>query len=214
MAASGSTRRPSTASPGDGVLFTNAFTSNPKCSPCRATILTGPQLLANEGSGESLQHLPARLPVYPDAARKAAGYFVGLTGKGLGSRRFQVHRLAAQPCRPVLRQAHTEASDLRHLGQSTTPRNFEDFLEQTPRRSTVLLLAGRSGAAPRLRARLGSARRQETRRRPPARLLSRQPHHPQRPPRLRRRGGVVRPAPRPGPGSARRASANSTTRWC
>ena len=25
----------------EGVLFTNAFTSNPKCSPCRATILTG-----------------------------------------------------------------------------------------------------------------------------------------------------------------------------
>src|SRR5262249_13698337 len=25
----------------EGVLFNNAFTSNPKCSPCRATILTG-----------------------------------------------------------------------------------------------------------------------------------------------------------------------------
>src|SRR4051812_30586368 len=25
----------------EGVLFKNAFTSNPKCSPCRASILTG-----------------------------------------------------------------------------------------------------------------------------------------------------------------------------
>src|SRR3954462_12480008 len=25
----------------EGVRFTNAFTTNPKCSPCRATILTG-----------------------------------------------------------------------------------------------------------------------------------------------------------------------------
>ena len=25
----------------EGVLFTNCFTSNPKCSPCRASILTG-----------------------------------------------------------------------------------------------------------------------------------------------------------------------------
>ncbi|MFM2169633.1 MAG: hypothetical protein RIS79_4004, partial [Verrucomicrobiota bacterium] len=25
----------------EGVLFKSAFTSNPKCSPCRATILTG-----------------------------------------------------------------------------------------------------------------------------------------------------------------------------
>ena len=25
----------------EGVLFKNCFTSNPKCSPCRATILTG-----------------------------------------------------------------------------------------------------------------------------------------------------------------------------
>lgn len=25
----------------EGVLFTNAFTSNPKCAPCRASITTG-----------------------------------------------------------------------------------------------------------------------------------------------------------------------------
>src|SRR5687767_13577544 len=33
----------------EGVLFKNCFTSNPKCSPCRATILTG-RIEADQGN--------------------------------------------------------------------------------------------------------------------------------------------------------------------
>src|SRR5881628_2303260 len=67
----------------EGVLFKNAFTSNPKCSPCRASILTGRNTWQLE---EAVCHgglFPAKFAVYPDLLEKS-GYTVGLTGKGWG----------------------------------------------------------------------------------------------------------------------------------
>src|SRR5688572_977487 len=67
----------------EGVLFKNAFTSNPKCSPCRASILTGRNTWQLK---EAVSHnglFPAGFEVYPDLLEKA-GYVVGLTGKGWG----------------------------------------------------------------------------------------------------------------------------------
>src|SRR5204863_4760871 len=65
----------------EGVLFKNAFTSNPKCSPCRASILTGRHTWQLK---EAVSHggmFPDGFEVYPDLLEKA-GYSVGLTGKG------------------------------------------------------------------------------------------------------------------------------------
>src|SRR6187401_2567263 len=67
----------------EGALFKNAFTSNPKCSPCRATILTGRNTWQLK---EAVSHgglFPAGFETYPDLLEQA-GYFVGLTGKGWG----------------------------------------------------------------------------------------------------------------------------------
>src|SRR3982751_3208734 len=67
----------------EGALFQNAFTSNPKCSPCRATILTGRNTWQLK---EAVSHggmFPTGFEVYPDLLEKS-GYTVGLTGKGWG----------------------------------------------------------------------------------------------------------------------------------
>src|SRR5919106_780726 len=67
----------------EGVLFKNAFTSNPKCSPCRASILTGRNTWQLK---EAVSHnglFPAGFEVYPDLLEKS-GYTIGLTGKGWG----------------------------------------------------------------------------------------------------------------------------------
>src|SRR5947209_1671960 len=65
----------------EGVLFKNAFTSNPKCSPCRASILTGRNTWQlNEGVSH-FGYFPAGFETYPDLLEKS-GYSVGLTGKG------------------------------------------------------------------------------------------------------------------------------------
>ncbi len=65
----------------EGALFANCFTNNPKCSPCRASILTGRNTWQLE---EAMCHngvFPAKWPVYPDLLEQA-GCLVGHTGKG------------------------------------------------------------------------------------------------------------------------------------
>jgi len=67
----------------EGVMFVNAHSAAPSCSPSRAAILTGqwPWRLS-EGANLS-GWLPARFDVYPDLLEKS-GYFVGKMGKGYG----------------------------------------------------------------------------------------------------------------------------------
>ncbi|MGE3777382.1 MAG: sulfatase-like hydrolase/transferase, partial [Pirellulaceae bacterium] len=67
----------------EGILFRNAFTSNPKCSPCRASILTGRNSWQLEEASCHNGLFPAKFAVYPDLLEKA-GYVVGVTGSGWG----------------------------------------------------------------------------------------------------------------------------------
>src|SRR5215208_1413197 len=67
----------------EGALFSNCFTSNPKCSPCRASILTGRNTWQLKEAVNHYSIFPNEFPVYP-ALLERAGYFVGLTGKGWG----------------------------------------------------------------------------------------------------------------------------------
>src|SRR5437667_1096600 len=83
----------------EGVLFKNAFTSNPKCSPCRASILTGRNTWQLE---EAVCHggiFPSKFAVYPDLLEKA-GYAVGLTGKGWGPGDFRSTGFPRNPAGP------------------------------------------------------------------------------------------------------------------
>jgi N-sulfoglucosamine sulfohydrolase len=67
----------------EGVLFNNCFTSNPKCSPCRASILTGRNSWQTEEACCHFGLFRAKWAVYPDVLEKE-GYQVGFTGKGWG----------------------------------------------------------------------------------------------------------------------------------
>ena len=49
----------------EGVLFKNAFTSNPKCSPCRASILTGRNSWQIEEASCHNGIFPGKFAVYP-----------------------------------------------------------------------------------------------------------------------------------------------------
>jgi len=59
----------------EGVLFTHAFTSNPKCSPCRATILTGRNTWQLKEAVNHYSIFPNEFEVYPDLLEKS-GYFI------------------------------------------------------------------------------------------------------------------------------------------
>lgn len=67
----------------DGILFNNMFTTNPKCAPSRASMLTGMHTWQLK---EACTHWcvfpgPGEFAVYPDLLEDA-GYLVGFTGKG------------------------------------------------------------------------------------------------------------------------------------
>lgn len=65
----------------EGIRFTNAFTTNPKCAPSRASLLTGLHTWQNREACLHWNYWPENLPVYPDFLSRA-GYHVGYTGKG------------------------------------------------------------------------------------------------------------------------------------
>jgi N-sulfoglucosamine sulfohydrolase len=116
----------------EGVLFRNAFTSNPKCSPCRASILTGRNTWQLK---EAVSHnglFPAGFEVYPDLLERA-GYVIGLTGKGWGPGDF---RTAAgrtrNPAGPSFDRL-TQDVPASGISRNDYAGNFAEFLKQRPK---------------------------------------------------------------------------------
>jgi N-sulfoglucosamine sulfohydrolase len=114
----------------EGVLFKHAFTNNPKCSPCRASILTGRNTWQLE---EAMCHngiLPSKFAVYPDLLEEA-GYAVGLTGKGWGPGDFRSTGFTRNPAGPSFDQ-HKIDPPASAINRNDYARNFEEFLKQRP----------------------------------------------------------------------------------
>lgn len=112
----------------EGVLFKNAFTSNPKCSPCRATILTGRNSWQLE---EAVCHnglFPPKFAVYPDLL-EASGYTVGLTGKGWGPGDFKLNGRTRNPAGPSF-DTEKAKPPTKSIGKNDYTANFATFLKQ------------------------------------------------------------------------------------
>lgn len=112
----------------EGILFTNAYTSNPKCSPCRASILTGRNTWQLE---EAVCHggiFPPKFAVYPDLLQ-SAGYTIGLTGKGWGPGDFKLNGRTQNPAGPSFDE-HKIEPPAKGIGQNDYSKNFEAFLAQ------------------------------------------------------------------------------------
>ncbi|RUL85047.1 sulfatase family protein [Tautonia sociabilis] len=111
----------------EGVRFTNAFTSNPKCSPCRASILTGRNSWQLEEAANHFGLFPAKWPVYPDLL-ESAGYHVGSTGKGWGPGDFQAGGFSRNPAGPNYSR-HRARPPFSGISNIDYARNFEAFLD-------------------------------------------------------------------------------------
>jgi N-sulfoglucosamine sulfohydrolase len=81
---------------GRGVRFTNSFCSSPSCTPSRGSILTGRNFWELEEGGNLWSSLPKKFDVYPDLL-EAAGYHVGLHGKGWGPGDFKAGGFTRNP---------------------------------------------------------------------------------------------------------------------
>ena len=113
----------------EGVRFTSAFTSNPKCSPCRATALCGRNTWQLEQAVSHNGYFPANFETYPDLLEKA-GYNVGLTGKGWGPGDFKtVAKRTRNPAGPSF-DAATLKPPTTGIAKGDYAKNFETFLAQ------------------------------------------------------------------------------------
>ena len=113
----------------EGVLFNHCFTSNPKCSPCRASILTGRNTWQLKEAVSHGGFFPAGFETYPDLLEKA-GYNVGLTGKGWGPGDFKtVAQRTRNPAGPSF-DARKQTPIATGIGLIDYPANFGEFLKQ------------------------------------------------------------------------------------
>ncbi len=112
----------------EGVLFNNCFTNNPKCSPCRASILTGRNTWQLEEACNHFGVFPAKWPVFPDVLEKS-GYHVGYTGKGWGPGDFAAGGFKRNPAGPAYNQ-HRSKPPYAAMNAIDYARNFEAFLAQ------------------------------------------------------------------------------------
>jgi N-sulfoglucosamine sulfohydrolase len=114
----------------EGVLFHNAFTSNPKCSPCRATILTGRNSWQLKEAINHYSIFPNEFAVYPQVLEQA-GYFVGLTGKGWGPGEYLSTGWKHNPAGREY-QRLTNPPPTSGISNRDYAGNFADFLGQRP----------------------------------------------------------------------------------
>src|SRR5882724_11471848 len=115
----------------EGVLFANAFTSNPKCSPCRATILTGRNSWQLKEAVNHFSIFPNEFAVYPDLLEKA-GYSVGMTGKGWGPGDFESTGWPHNPAGEEF-QDHNLKPPTTGISPKDYAANFHGFLQRRPK---------------------------------------------------------------------------------
>jgi len=113
-----------------GVLFRNAFTPAPGCSPMRASFLTGRYLWQIEQAGTHASSFPKKYEVYPRRL-EADGYFVGHTGKGWGPGNWQVSGRDRNPAGPTFAARKLKAPP--GIRNTDYARNFTDFLAKRPK---------------------------------------------------------------------------------
>jgi N-sulfoglucosamine sulfohydrolase len=112
-----------------GVLFRNAFTPAPGCSPMRAAMLTGRNIWQIEHAGTHASSFSTKYEVYQDRL-EAAGYHVGFTGKGWGPGDWKVSGRERNPAGPAYAKRKMESPP--GISGNDYAANFADFLAARP----------------------------------------------------------------------------------
>lgn len=107
----------------EGILFNNAYTPNSKCSPSRASILTGRNSWQLEAGGNHIVHWPKKFKTYTDVLLEN-GYHVGFTAKGYNP---WVDGERKSICGPGYNRFST-TPPTNYIHDYDYDANFEDFL--------------------------------------------------------------------------------------
>ncbi len=117
----------------EGILFDNAFTSNPKCAPCRASITTGRNSWQLKEGVQHFNPWPREFVTYPDILLEA-GYHVGFTGKGWAPGNYKDYGRTENPAGPNYDKFKVDNPPAKYIGAWDYSRNFiEHFLPQRPK---------------------------------------------------------------------------------
>ncbi|MEM9585790.1 MAG: sulfatase [Planctomycetota bacterium] len=112
-----------------GVLFHNAFTPAPGCSPMRASLLTGRYIWQNGPAGTHASSFPKSLQAFPDQL-ESAGYAVGYTGKGWGPGNWKDSGRSRNPAGPSYSDLKVRPKPAKGIRDTDYAANFESFLKQ------------------------------------------------------------------------------------
>lgn len=115
----------------NGLLFTNAYTPNAKCSPSRACILTGRNSWQLEEAANHIPYFPDKFTTFMESLGEN-GYFTGHTAKGwapgkVGERNGAPRQLTG----PAFNDKKTDPP-AEYISNNDYAENFRDFLSAKP----------------------------------------------------------------------------------
>lgn len=113
-----------------GVLFTNAVCASPGCAPSRAALLTGRSPWQLEEAGTHASLFPRKFAVFPEIL-EAAGYIVGITGKGAGPCNWKDAGWPHNPAGPSF--VARKLQPPKGISDNDYAGNFADFLAARPK---------------------------------------------------------------------------------
>ncbi len=113
-----------------GLLFNRAYTTNAKCAPSRATILTGRNSWQLEEACNHWPHFPEKFKTFAEALPHA-GYFVGHTAKGWSPGIAMKDGKKRNLIGPAFNE-HTIDPPGKFMSGNDYASNFADFLEAAP----------------------------------------------------------------------------------
>lgn len=112
-----------------GILFNNAYTTNPKCAPSRASICTGMHTWQlEEACCHDVITFPSSFKTFPELLSKG-GYHVGYTGKGWGPGNWQETR-KWNPAGPCYNKYKLTPPERTNISDCDYAENFRYFLKE------------------------------------------------------------------------------------
>jgi arylsulfatase A-like enzyme len=115
----------------EGIRFKNMFTTNPKCAPSRASVLTGMHTWQLKEACTHFCVFPGtdEFPVYPDLL-ESSGYHVGFTGKGWAPGDWQRKGRTRNPSGTEYNAKTLAPPEGSLIANCDYTANFEDFLNK------------------------------------------------------------------------------------
>ena len=114
----------------EGVLFHNAISGSPGCSPSRASVLTGRYHWMIEHAGTHASTFNKKYLTFPDLLEKS-GYWIGYTGKGWGPGKYKDGGFNRNPAGPIF-SSKKKSSNIKGISSNDYSANFNDFLSNKP----------------------------------------------------------------------------------